>query len=653
MARDSEGTSRGSRRSIHGQTRKPYGTTEVQGTEVVVEVHKNVTDANRQNQKVFDVTPGVTSVTWFHSVSRDYGGISLSLKAPFGTLLSFGMPDPGDHIVIRTMMAREPGSRFKGTGNAPVTAWGVVKSVSTGQTALPTGHIQNNLITVECESWFDMLGRVKLIAAPGISNDSSVFAPGSMRNMSRPQLSAMGIGYFPTALLGLDVWHQITRLFKQSISLGVGRTFQALVKSIPMPFMPRSLGDVPMSSLIEVLYNSKQCNRFAGTPLYDHFGAKSRKSDAIVVGTNLRSFNTFAGVNGPSILDLFLSLFQGDPRLVELFPSLEDAGFAYSGDEPGDFARSQGVGQPSSIEQVQSAYKRAYAQGELLPGSDAERRLADGRNVEILSKMLPIDTATSSLGRNPTIIYRICPWAPMKLSDFSYKLKKIKRHGHDLIKPTGFSTLPGTNLDVVTWDPENAPIIKLESMIAFSQNIQIEDKCNCVIVDLPGMSDTPVRFFNSIGLPLAEMAGSDGVGRMGLFPNQYQWPFISLRAETTAVQQSLVELAREIAYLSFMFHINGDRFSSGTVVCGYQPNIRHGEIVKIEAPKGAVPKRIGKTMIAYCSRVEHSIQVGADGSKQARTTVFYTRGLFNEAGGRVPFAEDIAKQTSEEQDIGS
>ena len=119
MARDSEGTSRESRRSIHGQTRKPYGTTEVQGTEVVVEVHKNVTDANRKFQKIFDVTKGVTSVTWFHSVTRDYGGISLSLKADFITLLSFGMPDPGDHIVIRTMMAREPGSRFKGTGNAP------------------------------------------------------------------------------------------------------------------------------------------------------------------------------------------------------------------------------------------------------------------------------------------------------------------------------------------------------------------------------------------------------------------------------------------------------------------------------------------------------------------------------------------------------
>lgn len=93
-------------------------------------------------------------------------------------------------------------------------------------------------------------------------------------------------------------------------------------------------------------------------------------------------------------------------------------------------------------------------------------------------------------------------------------------------------------------------------------------------------------------------------------------------------QATVLGMLYAVGMQAFMFTQHADRFYSGKVLCAYRPDLRHGEIVKVKMPDDYLR---GPVLTAYAEGVESSVEVTDDGTIKRRTTVTFSRGLFDEA----------------------
>lgn len=547
---------------------------------VVVEVHDH-------ERGVVEVQDRLKAISWSESVNPPWGGITLTLK-PTRDNLRILRPSPGDWIVVRLA----PG--------APAVAWGRVKPKRTGLRTVAGGVTATDPLVVEAESWLAFLGRVQLF---------------------------VGIGIFQTAgtLFSPADWESLFSFVNPSLR-GIGGALEQFVRSVPRVLLPPSLGgrtkvaDATIKGLlglkndplvtmrgtlchaIDVIHDYPSSIRLAGPPTAERRAhgiapsASTRAAEA-VPGPNIHAMQNVTGLPETMVLDLMMGTFGADPNLVELFPSLEDAGFA-GGSPFGEIdvlgATGGGSGQIGSI-----AGRASLPVPPTIPATLA-------------------NPTAEALGRNPVLVFRMRPWRAMPLLEYV---------GARLGRPVTW--VDPTIFQDVTWRTGEAQEVPADDVTSVSFAVSDEEEINAATVGLPNDPSSGFRFQERAGLPILS---PQNILRDGLRLYQAHWPFFkpvgawSLTENVTGLQHMF-----NVAATAYQFTFNGSRFVSGTVTGRWRPDLRHGRMVHIGLPPDlADDTRSGAGMYAYAETVTHRIEAVAGGRITKRTDVTFTRGLFDD-----------------------
>ena len=579
---------------------------------IVVEVHPAAASA----RGVTDIAGYLSDVQWSDSIEAPWGSASLtvlhSLRGAMSASIQ-GLPQVGDWIVIRL------------SDGAPAEWWGRVIGASSGYDVGPNAAVMTKDGRINIEHWFATLQREQILAGSGIQRSAgTIFGP-------------------------LD-WSGIVAAVVAGFAAGIGSSMDAMIKVLARVAMPASLGGIvatnytaaaeqvrakmtpdaafkalhqiqtqaggvntygTLGHAITVAHNYPSALASCGVPRGARLGAPMREVDAIPASC-LPSIGTLIGKPGGSVLDFITGTYSADPMMTELFPSLED--FALT---PTD-AIAESVNLPGQGLKGIPVEGERNASAQQLPTSNTSPS--------------PVGTASSRLGRNPVILYRMRPWRVMPLSEYAAQIKMPQT-----LDPFVF---PGT-----TWNLARAVSIDLSDVESVDMGRTYDDFFTSVTIGLPSDPDSAARFFEEAGLPVMDLAS---VIQFGFRFYTITWPFfradsskLSGNYSTTALRASnkrvtevqlrqqeeqaklngiYLAYLRSLAVFGFQVLYNADRFLSGTVnLCTFRPDVRHGEPFIFETPAGAIN--------AYAVEVTHRFSRAVDGSLSRTTTVQFSRGL--------------------------
>lgn len=559
---------------------------------------------------VRDIAGVLTRVTWSESVNAPWGQATLTVAPSLRGVLRpsmHGLPDPGDWIVIRL-----------DTG-APAEWWGRVVAPSGGHEIGDNAAIVASDGTITCESWFATLRREQIL---GFTN----------------QLPA-------ATILGPREWTQILDACVAGFAAGIGASLAVMLRALGQVLMPTTMGGVlgvgagdrllgaaglrggtslftslssggTLGESVTVVYDEETRDMACGVGTGARRrtrtlagkstgrGSPQRAVEQIPAAT-LPAIQTLIGRPGGSVLDFITGTYSADPMLTEMFPSLEDFGVT-----------------SSSAAEVNAT---ARATGEV---DDAGQPVV--AFTQTVTAAGPLGIPARVLGRNPVLIYRMCPWRAQDNTAFAAQI------GYAMpLDPTLFA---GT-----TWDIGRAVTIGADDVEAVSVRRTWDDAVTAVTIGLPNAPDSPARFFREAGLPVMNQAT---VAARGLRLHSLVWPFYRsglvsdsvtsairsasgrvTRAALLAAEEAnraaagvLESYMRSLAVLGFQFLAGADKFLSGSAQLGVlRPDVRPGEPVVIGTAAGDIR--------AYCTGVEHTVVADASGTIQRMTAVDFTRGL--------------------------
>lgn len=275
-----------------------------------------------------DVTHLVRNVSWTRSTRPPYETIKLSLAVPFAHLQrvipgaaisrtesgTVRIPGPGFWVVIRS---RHDGSREqKGYSEWPAVAWGrctqiQVKASTQGR---HDGHLSTQEVSIQCSSWVDMLSNSRFLLSP----DKDVSLSGFIWSLKDwgPAMKRLleSIGEDAPGRAFEHLWPRLTPHLLPTTLVQAEEGFEfraALDRQVSVDAAPFALG-----SNIPLVWNRGTCAHYAPLRVRQHLR---------VPGMNLRALQNFTPRG--DTWSFFRASFQADPRVVEMFPSLEFPSF--------------------------------------------------------------------------------------------------------------------------------------------------------------------------------------------------------------------------------------------------------------------------------------------------------------------------------------
>ena len=277
---------------------------------------------------------------------------------------------------------------------------------------------------------------------------------------------------------------------------------------------------------------------------------------------------------GAPLLDLLLGTFWRAREMVELFPSVEAL-----------------VGTDSALPGTVDAWSVA-------------RATTDGA-VGVLAPSLERSPLAALLGAHLALVYRVAPWRVRPLAEVVTTVGRSPDMALDL----GIFGGP-------TWPTLPRRYVAADEVLVFDADLDESHRINAVTADVHRVGSHHDRLMQEVGLPIMDKAS---VARFGLRMYDPQWFF----SEATTQRASMETGLRTVAAQAAQFMLGAERFHTGSVTLNrLRRDIRHGEAVRITLHPS-------KVMVAYVDRVQHVVSAGP--AVEGTTTVFFSRGLYDEA----------------------
>lgn len=212
------------------------------------------------------------------------------------------------------------------------------------------------------------------------------------------------------------------------------------------------------------------------------------------------------------------------------------------------------------------------------------------------------------LGVNLTLVYRIAPWRVRPLRDLVHVVGGGENRGLD-------PAFDQNKFGGVTWRPERARVVRADEIVSVDPSVADANRINAVTADLGAGETHHYTLMAEAGLPIWDAAS---VRQHGLRLYNPNWPFDGAVGTRTSPNS----VVRTVAAQAAQFMLGAERFMTGSASLNHlRRDIRHGEIVRFEL-------HATKTLTAYVDRVQHTVTANA--AVEGQTTVFFSRGLYDE-----------------------
>lgn len=264
---------------------------------------------------------------------------------------------------------------------------------------------------------------------------------------------------------------------------------------------------------------------------------------------------------------------------------------------------------------------------------------ADPGMVEMFPSLEPATGAgeysLSGLGAVPVLVYRMRPWREEPLQSYA---NRLPRGVGAYVRPGLFSAK--------TWDASRAHRLSHGKVTSVDFSFNDRDSVNAASCTPAGLNDSALRYYEAAGLPIK---ADKQIEDVGLRLYDVNWPFFPPLDDGESVDRfSWLQYCATLAIQAFQWHVNGDRFATGSAVGELDLDMRAGEVVSIEVPDALVLRQgtpgrpelevTGETdWIAYAEEVSHVVRLGERKDKVKRTTVQFTRGVATERARTYPF----------------
>lgn len=577
---------------------------------ISVEVHP-VDDMN-----VRDIASDLVSLTWSDGVAPPWHSVALTVRGP-----SWTRPVAiGDHIVIRL------------GPNLPAVAWAIVLDVGTSVSVTPDGTLNKSTWDIAAVGWFDYLNRVDLIVYPSLQEGTeaggTVFGSSEnpyneVPNQFEVELQGALAGFpnlsTPTATTPRgpppDGIAGVFDAVNNAISLNnVGMALDLFIRTVCRISIPQSLGGLSpvgpvaeaestLRNCVRVIYDPPTSSALSGRGTVERVGQLGRIAEP-VVGARA---NAQSVANGSfKIGAVIQGTWGADQLIVEMFPSLEDAG----------------TGTATVNNTSATTFDAATTAAQMRAGLFTPHPIAESPPASTSGLLAGV---AQSLGRNPVVVYRVRPWRSQPILSWLQSLQQQNAKFAFLAAQVSAAVGAIPSVQQVTWDVSRAVRMTPSDIVGMSIRATDDDVATLFTGQWLGL-DTASQFDPTIGLPIFDNATLGFGGRL----YTVSWPFgLGNNGSQPATDVSDAQQVALISAMAAQFGLRMQRFFSGTVTCRWRPDVRHGEPVSFEFP--------GRTLIGYCERVQHSIRIDKDGVASKRTAVTFSRGLWDEAERSYPY----------------
>ena len=351
----------------------------------------------------------------------------------------------------------------------------------------------------------------------------------------------------------------------------IGAVLARVLERLTNVLLPASLTGQTLGAGVRVVFDAETAERYA----------RGRVVEPIK-GTNVRGLDT-GGLKGDwtgvSVLDLLLGTFWQARQMVELFPSIEP----------------QRRGAHVAWVPHGSGLRLGSAVGAAPSGGSAWEEAAD-RGGDM------------ALGANLTLVYRIVPWRVRPLRDVVHVVGGGENRGLD-------PAFDQNKFGGVTWHPESARVVTADEIVSIGNPVADSNRINAVTADMGASETHHYTLAAEAGLPIWD---AESVRQHGLRLYNPSWPFDS----AVGTRMSVNAVVRTVAAQAAQFMFGAERFMSGSATLNHlRRDIRQGEIVRFDLHRT-------KVLTAYVDRVQHVVTASA--AIEGTTTVFFSRGLFDE-----------------------
>lgn len=374
------------------------------------------------------------------------------------------------------------------------------------------------------------------------------------------------------------------KILKDIMALGqgdIGFILDRVLRRLANALLPETLTGQRLGDAVRVVFDEESARRFSHRTAEPVRGQHVRFQEGGAVGN----------VGGVPLLDLLLGTFWHAREMVEFFPSVEPLG-----------------GTDSALPGTVDAWSVA-------------RATTDGA-VGVLAPSLERSPLAANLGAHLALVYRVVPWRVRALSDVvKSENRGTSKHVFGLLAGVadaaglaGGGAVSRTLFGGPTWPTLRRTDIAPDEVTTFRAQRSDADRINATTCDFYRSGSHHITLSPMIGLPLMDRAD---VARHGLRLYDPQWFFHD--RTTPSLNTHILTVAAQAA----QFMLGAERFHTGSVTLNrLRRDIRHGEAVRITLHPS-------KVMVAYVDRVQHVVSAGP--AVEGTTTVFFSRGLYDEA----------------------
>lgn len=563
-----------------------------------------------------DITRYCLMVDWQDSTTAPYHTISLTIESGFNVR----PVNYGDQIVVR------PGAGL------PAVALGWPTDIATDVSMQANGVAYTGVWQVSCIGWYDYLCRADLVLAVGLKDRNSLgtlFGTGEdpYEGLSTIQQElARFAAENPDARNIRGVAEAETdglaAVFTAYLSVvnGVGPALDAFIRRIARINLapglcgtshgtdasgnPTQIPVTDMRGSVRVAYDDATVQALCGSGIADRAGRPARTCEPIMgVTPNFQAlFNGSSKVGG-----VIQGTWGADSLLVEMFPTLEDPG-------PGSTPPPRPLSPAERLEQAKLTVPNLVT-GEPAPFEPGS--FSPDYQTTVSNGLIP--GAAQTLGRNPVLLYRICPWRVTPLLDWMARLEGIDPGFGRLRKGVEQGVLATSSYQRVTWNLARGAVVEGEFTSIRLQSTDADNET--VFVPQWNGGESQLSYWERSGFPFLDVQAA----RLGARVHVVSWPFFrGSEGLPPEIRASVESQAQTVVSQAAQFGVGMGRFARGTIGLPLRLDIRHGEPLTVRFSRGE--------LTCYVQAVRHTVQITPEGAiKTKTTTVTFSRGLWDES----------------------
>lgn len=531
-----------------------------------------------------------TDFAYVHSTA---GGSNFNVTAKDYLAQHFNSVRVGDWAVVRR-------------SGATAVAFGHVDTVSGGVQVKSGAVVATKPLRVGCSSWFNFLGKSRLYVPLGFSD-----TVGTSMSVSDWSLAAAAV-------------------FTEYATGSIGVALARLHKLIGRVRLPESLGGEFLGDAIPIVHDSETQARWA----------PQRVIDPVNVANGIMGGLNFA-FQDSSIQELYYGSFVPDPRLIEMFPSLEvapeqaDSSQGWAGTGP-EYLPLPALARILGVTPVLIYRLRPWRARPLIEAVDAldydinPDAIADVPLRQQAAPNMSTAAGDQHVVADPALegaaqLRAIAQGQTRLAESLTWKYRQLNLLGEfQNGKPPLFSE--------VTWDTRRAIEIPASIIDDIDLNWDDERRVNEVAINLSTDPGTGAEAIRSMGLPLVN---EESVINHGTRLAKPVWPFVLPRLG----DNNWIPYMRSVACQLMQFQQAAHLMANGTI------SIRWPDAEVLDESGGQttlhtqLPALVGEMvsvalegldqpLFAYVESVSHRAAVQpATGTETAGAVITFSRGL--------------------------